>query len=135
MQIFCNLPGTKLVQQNTHNRHHNHGRCRQKWPPNAPNEASSPTMTRHTDGRQPPKQVVIILGGVWGCMALKALLCSGDDVSPQHQSVLRAIHPFNLQKIICTCSGGLPPSSDDEGVERNASCGSQGGNFHRRWPW
>jgi hypothetical protein len=29
------------------------------------------------------------------CMALKALLCSCNDASPQHWSVLRAIHTFN----------------------------------------
>ncbi len=31
-------------------------------------------------------------------MALKALLCSGDDESPQHRSVLRAIHTLNSPK-------------------------------------
>ena len=31
-------------------------------------------------------------------MALKALLCSGDDAAPKHQSVLGAIHPLNLMK-------------------------------------
>jgi hypothetical protein len=80
-------------------------------PLTAPNEASSPTTRRRTDGRQPPEQAVInlILGGVRGCMAIKALLCSGDDASPQHRSVSRAIHPLNLQKVVCTCSGGCPP--------------------------
>jgi hypothetical protein len=32
------------------------------------------------------------------CMALKALLCSGDDESPQHWNVLRAIHTVNSPK-------------------------------------
>jgi hypothetical protein len=31
-------------------------------------------------------------------MALKALLGSGNDASPQHQSVLRAIHTLNSCK-------------------------------------
>jgi hypothetical protein len=121
--------------QNTHNQHHNHGQCRRKWPPNTPNEASSPAMTHCTDGRQPPKQAVIILGGVRGCMAIKVLPCSGNDASPQHRSVLRAIHPLTPPKIITACSGDLPPSSDDDGAGRKASCGVQGGHFCRRWPW
>ena len=41
--------------------------------PNAPNEASSPAMVQCTDGGQPPKQAVIIWGGVRGCMVIKAL--------------------------------------------------------------
>ncbi len=121
--------------QNTHNHGHNHGQCQQKWPPNAPNEASSPATMCHTNGRQPPEQACIFFGGVRGCMALKSLLCSGDDASPQHQSVLKAIHPLNLQKIICTCLEGLPPSSNDSSMGRKASCGAQGGHFRRRQPW
>ncbi len=31
-------------------------------------------------------------------MALKALLCSSDDESPQYRSVLRAIHTLNSPK-------------------------------------
>jgi hypothetical protein len=31
-------------------------------------------------------------------MALKALLCSGYDASPQHRSVLRAMHTLNTPK-------------------------------------
>jgi hypothetical protein len=31
-------------------------------------------------------------------MALKVLLCSGDDALPQHPSVLRAIHTLNSPK-------------------------------------
>jgi hypothetical protein len=31
-------------------------------------------------------------------MALKVLLCSGDDASPQHWSVLKAIHTLNSPK-------------------------------------
>jgi hypothetical protein len=122
--------------QHTHNHHHNHGQCRQKWPPNAPNEASSsPARMPCMDGRQPPKQAVIILGGVRGCMAIKALLFSGNDQSPQHRSVLRAIHPLTPPKIITTCLMGLPPSSNDDSMGRKASCGAQGGHFRWRWPW
>ncbi len=92
----------------THNHHHNHDQRRRKWPPTAPNEASSPTTTQRMDVRQPPEQVVIILGGVRGCMALKALLCSGDDASPQHRSSLRAIHPLNLRKNMHLLEGSSP---------------------------
>ena len=98
-------------------------------------KASSHATTCFMDGQWPPKQAVIILGGVRGYTAIKALLCSGDDASPQHRSVLRAIHPLNLQKIICKCSGGLPPSSNDDGAGRKASCGVQGGHFFRCRPW
>ena len=121
--------------QNTHNHRHNHGQRRWKWPLNAPNEASSPATMRCTDGRQPPEQAVIILGGVRGCMAIKALPCSGNDASSQHRSVLRAIHPSPPNKIITACLGGLPPSSDDDGAGRKASCGAQRGHFCRRRPW
>ena len=68
-------------------------------------------------------------------MAIKALICSGNDASPQHLSVLRAIHPLTPPKVITTCLEGLPPSSDDDSAGLNASCGAQGGHFHRRRPW
>jgi hypothetical protein len=42
-------------------------------------------------------------------MALKALLCSGDDESPQHRSVLRAIHTLNSPKNYIRFHGGLLP--------------------------
>ena len=122
--------------QNTHSHPHNHhGQHQQKWPPYAPNEASSPATTRCMDGQQPTKRAVIILGRVRGCMAIKVLLCSGDDASPQHWSVLRAIHPLNLRKNIFTCSGGLPPSNDDNDTGCKTSCGAQGCHFRQRRPW
>jgi hypothetical protein len=42
-------------------------------------------------------------------MALKALLCSGDDALPQHRSVLRAIHTLNSCKNYIHLLGGLLP--------------------------
>ena len=42
-------------------------------------------------------------------MALKALLCSGNDELPQHQSVLRAIHTLNSPKKYIRLLGGLSP--------------------------
>jgi hypothetical protein len=40
-------------------------------------------------------------------MALKALLCSGNDESPQHWSVLRAINTLNSPKNYIRLLGGL----------------------------
>jgi hypothetical protein len=42
-------------------------------------------------------------------MALKALLCSGNDELPQHWSVLKAIHTLNSRKNYSRLLGGLPP--------------------------
>ena len=42
-------------------------------------------------------------------MALKALICSGDDESPQHRSVLGAIHTLNSPKNYIRLLGGLLP--------------------------
>ena len=49
------------------------------------------------------------LGGLKVCMALKALLCSGNDALPQHWSVLRAIHTLNSPKNYIPLLGGLLP--------------------------
>ncbi len=46
-------------------------------------------------------------GGLRVCMALKALLCSGNDASPQHRSVLMAIHTHNSPKNYIHLLGGL----------------------------
>jgi hypothetical protein len=42
-------------------------------------------------------------------MALKALLCSGNDALPQHCSVLRAMHTLNTPKYYIRLIGGLSP--------------------------
>ncbi len=42
-------------------------------------------------------------------MALKALLCSGNDELPQHQSVLRAIDTLNSPQKYTRKLGGLLP--------------------------
>ncbi len=49
------------------------------------------------------------LGGLRVFMALKVLFCSGDDESPQHRSVLRAIHTLNSPKNYIRKLGGLLP--------------------------
>jgi hypothetical protein len=56
---------------------------------------------------QPPKLVNVIFGGLRVFMALKALLCSGDDESPQHWSVLRAIHTLNSFTAIRVWAGTI----------------------------
>jgi hypothetical protein len=58
-------------------------------------------------GNNPPSLRMYFLGGLRVCMALKALLCSGDDASPQHWSVLRAIHTRNSPKKYIHLLGGL----------------------------
>jgi hypothetical protein len=42
-------------------------------------------------------------------MDLKALLCSGDDESSQHRTVLRAINALNSPKSYTRLLGGLSP--------------------------
>ena len=60
-------------------------------------------------GDNPLSKQVYFLGGLWVCMALKVLLCSGNDESPQHQSVLRAIHTLTSPKNYSRLLGGLSP--------------------------
>jgi hypothetical protein len=60
-------------------------------------------------GNNPLSLRMYSLGRLRVFMDLKALLCSGDDESPQHRSVLRAINTLNCpQKYICLL-GGLSP--------------------------
>ena len=49
------------------------------------------------------------LGGLRVFMALKVLLCSGNDELPQNWSVLRAIHTLNSPKNYIRKLGGLSP--------------------------
>jgi hypothetical protein len=58
-------------------------------------------------GNNPPSLRMYFGGGLRVCMALKALLCSGNDASPQHQSVLRAIHTLNSPQNYIRLLGGL----------------------------
>jgi hypothetical protein len=60
-------------------------------------------------GDNPPSLRVYFMGGLRVFMALKALLCSGDDASPQHRSILRAIHTLNSRKNYIRLFGGLLP--------------------------
>ncbi len=60
-------------------------------------------------GDNPPSLQVYSLGGLRVFMALKVLLCSGNDESPQHRSVLRAINTLNSPKKYIHLLGGLSP--------------------------
>ncbi len=63
-------------------------------------------------GNNLPSLQMKYLGGSRVFMALKALLCSGDDEFPQHRSVLRAINTLNSPKnYICLLGGLLPINS------------------------
>ena len=117
MPWFHRIKVVRAPARYKHTQHrHNHGCCRQKWPPNTPNEASSPVRKHWTDGWQLPEQANMTCGEAGGCMAIKALLYSSDDASPQHWSVLIAIHSLNPPKIISACLGGHHPSSKDDGA-------------------
>jgi hypothetical protein len=60
-------------------------------------------------GDNPLSLRIYCLGGLRVFMALKALLCSGNDASPQYWSVLRAIHTLNSRKnYICLLGGSSP---------------------------
>ncbi len=60
-------------------------------------------------GNNPLSLRMYYLGGLRVFMALKALLCSGDDELPQHRNVLRAINTLNSpQKYIRLLWGLLP---------------------------
>ncbi len=95
------------------------------------------TPRRHFEwmDNYPPSLRMYFLGVLRVCMALKVLLCSGDDELPQHWSVLRAIHTLNSLKIISACSGGCCPSIQRVSAEPKASCGALGGHFCRWQPW
>jgi hypothetical protein len=60
-------------------------------------------------GDNPPSLRMYFMGGLRLFMALKALLCSGDDALPQHWSVMRAIHTLNSHKNYIRLFGGLSP--------------------------
>jgi hypothetical protein len=60
-------------------------------------------------GNNPPSLRMYSLGGLRVFMALKALLCSGDDESSQHRSVLRATNTLNSPKKYIRLLGGLSP--------------------------
>jgi hypothetical protein len=79
------------------------------------------------DGQQPPKIADVVLGGLRVCMPLKALLFSGDDALPQHQSVLRAMHTLNsLKNYIRMLRGLLPIHSNHWSRAKGLMWGTRG---------
>jgi hypothetical protein len=60
-------------------------------------------------GDNPPSLRMYSLGGLRVFMALKVLLCSGDDESPQHRSVFRAINTLNCPQKYIRLLGGISP--------------------------
>jgi hypothetical protein len=68
-------------------------------------------------------------------MALKALFCSGDDESPQHRSVLRAIHTLNSPKSYSHLLGGLSPIHKMRRRGAQGLMWGAGGHFCQRRPW
>ena len=73
--------------------------------------------------------------GVYGPQSAPLFWWCSIAGTKKSYSALRAIHPHNLRNIISTCSGGLPPSSEDDGAGRKATYVTQGCHSHRRWPW
>jgi hypothetical protein len=60
-------------------------------------------------GDNPPSLRMYFGGGSRVFMDLKALLCSGNDELPQHQSVLGTINALNSPKSYICLLGGLSP--------------------------
>jgi hypothetical protein len=57
-------------------------------------------------GRSPKQADMLLEGWMIGCMAFKALLCSGDASSPEQRSALRAIDPSPPHKNHIRLLGG-----------------------------
>ncbi len=70
---------------------------------------SAPCQCHKWMGDNPPSKRMDFWGGLRVCMALKALLCSGDDELPQNWSVLRAIYTLNSPKNYTRLLRGLSP--------------------------
>ena len=87
-------------------------------------------------GDNPPSKQICYSWGAIGFMALKMLLCYGNDASPQHWSILRATGPITPTKSIFTCSGGCPCSDQHAGARSKVSSGGPlGAHFCWRRPW
>jgi hypothetical protein len=68
-------------------------------------------------GDNPQSLRMYLGGGLRVCIALKGLLCSGNDALPQHRSILRAIHTLNSPQNYSRLLGGLPPIHSTQWVE------------------
>ncbi len=77
-------------------------------------------------GDNPPILQMYFEGGLRMWIALKVLLCSGNDALPHHLSVLRAIHTPNSPKNYICFLGGCWTSIQCKWLECKASCGGLG---------
>ncbi len=68
-------------------------------------------------------------GGLRVFMALKLLLCSGDDELPQHCNVLWTINALNSPKSYIRLLGGLSP------IHSTCQCGAKGLVWGTRGPF
>ncbi len=104
--------------------------------PQAPHmRPCTPRQRREWMGDNPPSLRMYFMGGLRVFMALKALLCSGNDASPQHGVFWGPYTPSTAARITSTCLGGCRPSIRRGCAERKASCGALGGHFCQRRPW
>ena len=96
--ICWGSPWGKIVSSGRGHNPHDHGRRRQIWCPKT-HARGNPTR-RHVGSIRdnPPSKRVCFLWELIGCMALKTLPCSDDDVPPQHRSILRVLHPVTPHK-------------------------------------
>jgi hypothetical protein len=89
-------------------------------------------------GDNPPSLYMYFGGGLRVCMALKALLCSSNDASPQNQSVLRAMHTPTAPKVISACGGvtAYPFGSPKQNKRSRVRCYgaiSPSGSYGQPW--
>jgi hypothetical protein len=83
--VFIESFSSLITKCNWRHNRHNHSRRRWKCPPSAPHEVLHFTPMLWMNRLQPPELADVIWGGgLRVCMALKTLLCSGDDELPQH---------------------------------------------------
>ncbi len=101
----------------------------------APHEALRPALTCQMDGQQPPEQAGTILGVFKGVHGPQSAPLFRQCTSPQHPSVLRAIHTLNTQKITSACSRSCCPSIWCIGMGRKALYGALGAHFCWWRPW
>ncbi len=86
-------------------------------------------------GDNPPSLRMYFMGGLRVFMALKVLLCSGNNALPQHGVFWEPYTPPTAARITSACLGGCFQSIRRGCAERKASCGALGGHFRRRRPW
>ncbi len=86
-------------------------------------------------GDNPPSLRMYFLGGSRVFMDLNALLCSTDDESPQHRSVLGTINALNNPKSYIRLLGGLSPIHSTRWRGAKGLVWVLGGHFYWRRLW